>query len=74
MDKKITGHNIMLAKRQANVRNLGFCAFYKLCTYGKVKCYQSRPSQTFSVMPNAMSDTTNFNIATKNRLHTNSPT
>ncbi len=28
---KRTAHNIMFAKRRANVLILGFCAFYKLC-------------------------------------------
>jgi hypothetical protein len=25
----------MFAKRRADVRNLGFCAIYKLCAWGK---------------------------------------
>ncbi len=25
----------MFAKKRANVRNFGFCAFYKLCALGK---------------------------------------
>jgi hypothetical protein len=31
MKEETTAHNIMFAKRRADVRNLGFCAFYKLC-------------------------------------------
>jgi hypothetical protein len=37
----------MFAKRRANVRNLGFCTFYKLCAKGKENAIKSRPSQTF---------------------------
>jgi hypothetical protein len=33
----------MFAKRRANVRNLGFCAFYKLLCVGQGKCYLIPP-------------------------------
>ncbi len=33
----------MFAKRRANVRNLGFCTFYKLLCVGQGKCYLIPP-------------------------------
>ena len=33
--KQNTATNIMFAKRRADVRNLGFCAFYELRAWGK---------------------------------------
>jgi hypothetical protein len=55
----------MFAKRRANVRNLGFCTFYKLFARARKVLLNPDLRKHFSVSRNATTDTvTNFKIQT----------